>query len=429
VSETQFPRHIMKIVYLNTLATQGGAERSLVDIWAALRPLGGPGLDLHVVCGEDGPLRIEAERHGVAYHVLRLPSGLARLGDAGAGLSGSRSQALLVLGRLLQRGASALAYAAQMRSLLRKLRPTLVHSNAMRYHLLTPLVRPSGVPCIWHIRDFITPRPLLSRLLRLASPGLTLAVANSEATAADARSALPRSRVVTVYNGIDLDTFTPGPGCPDRLDELAGLSPAPQNTLRIGLVATYARWKGQDLLLRVLARIAREHPDLRLRCYIVGGAIYQTDGSQFSEKELRQLAESLGRPPVGFVPFQDRPVEVYRSLDVVVHASTRAEPFGRTIVEAMACGRAVVASLAGGVGELIRPGVDALGFTPNDETELTAALVGLARNPELRQALASAAPSGASRFSRALTAERLWRIYRDLAAGRDQGAAPGQSRT
>jgi len=407
----------MRIVYLNPIAELGGAERSLIDIWAALRPLA-PDLDLHVICGEDGPLRTAAEQHGVAYHVLPLPVGLARLGDSGAGLSGRASQTLLVLGRLLRLGTSALAYTGRLRSLVHQLRPALLHSNGLRYHLLTGLVRPVGVPAVWHIRDFITPRPLLRRLLRLASPGLSLAVANSEATAADARAALPSSRVVTVCNGIDLETFTPGPGCPDRLDQLAGLTPATSPTIRIGLVATYARWKGQDLLLRVAARMAREAPDLPVRFYIVGGPIYQTEGSQFSREALRQLAASLGCPPIGFVPFQDRPVEVYRALDVVVHASTRAEPFGRTIVEAMACGRAVVASLAGGVSELIRPGIDAVAFTPNDETELLAALLGLARNPAFRQALASNAPAGASRFGRTLMAEGLLQVYRDLIGDR-----------
>jgi glycosyltransferase involved in cell wall biosynthesis len=298
----------------------------------------------------------------------------------------------------------------------------------LRYHLLTGLVRPAGVPTVWHLRDFITPRPLVRRLLRLAAPGLTVAVANSEATAADARKALPSARVVTVYNGIDLDTFKPGPGCPDRLDELAGLPPAPPAALRVGLVATYARWKGQDLLLRVAARLAREAPDLPMRFYIVGGPIYHTEGSQFSRDGLRQQAEVLGCPPIGFVPFQERPVEIYRALDVVVHASTRPEPFGRTIVEAMACGRAVVASLAGGVPELIRPGIDAVAFTPNDETALLSALVELAQNPVLRQSLARNAPSSASRFSRTVMAQRLLQLYGGLAGGRAARTALGCGR-
>ena len=49
---------------------------------------------------------------------------------------------------------------------------------------------------------------------------------------------------------------------------------------------------------------------------------------------------------VGFIGFQSEPVDIYRAADVVVHASTQPEPFGLTIVEAMACGRATVVSEA-----------------------------------------------------------------------------------
>jgi glycosyltransferase involved in cell wall biosynthesis len=318
-------------------------------------------------------------------------------------------------------GGSALAYASRLRQLVRKLGATLLHSNGLRYHLLTGLARPAGVPTVWHIRDFITPRPVLRRLLRLARRGVSLAVANSEATAADARAALPRVPVVTLYNGIDLNTFTPGPGDPDRLDHLAGLTAAAPGTVRVGLVATYARWKGQDLVLRAAARLRGEALAVPHRFYIVGGPIYQTEGSQFSLEELRRLAASVGCPAVGFVPFQDRPEDVYRSLDVVIHASTRAEPFGRTIVEAMACGRAVVASLAGGVTELIRPGTDALGFEPNDTSGLTAAIRSLLRDGELRRSLAANAPAGARRFSRESMGEQLLHHYRSLVAVRPPG--------
>ena len=77
---------------------------------------------------------------------------------------------------------------------------------------------------------------------------------------------------------------------------------------------------------------------------------------------------------VGFIGFQEDPVEAFRGLDVVVHASTRPEPFGLTIVEAMACGKAVVAAAAGGAAELFRDGRDALGVASGDAAALAAAL-------------------------------------------------------
>ena len=95
--------------------------------------------------------------------------------------------------------------------------------------------------------------------------------------------------------------------------------------------------------------------------YIVGGALYDTDGSQYSAIELRRLAATYGLADrVGFTGFIESADRAMRALDVVVHASTSPEPFGLVIAEAMACGRALVTSATGGAAELVRPGEDAV---------------------------------------------------------------------
>ena len=168
--------------------------------------------------------------------------------------------------------------------------------------------------------------------------------------------------MVVVANAIDTMHFHPGAADTDRLDRLAGLPPPPTGTLRVGLVATYARWKGHDVFLKAAAALVREASSVPVRFYVVGGPIYQTQGSQFKAAELHGLVGALGLADrVGFVDFQRDPSEIYRALDVVVHASTRPEPFGLTIVEAMACGRAVIAAQAGGSAELFTHDHDGLG--------------------------------------------------------------------
>jgi len=59
---------------------------------------------------------------------------------------------------------------------------------------------------------------------------------------------------------------------------------------------------------------------------------------------------------VGFTGFVGSPAAAMRTLDVVVHASTRPEPFGLVIAEAMAAARAVIASRRSGVAEFVRDG-------------------------------------------------------------------------
>src|SRR5262249_50643490 len=131
---------------------------------------------------------------------------------------------------------------------------------------------------------------------------------------------------------------------------------------------------------------------------------------------------------VGFVGFREEPAECYRALDVVVHASTRPEPFGLTIAEAMACGRAVIAAQAGGAAELFTPGYDALGVAPGDVAALAEAVVALGVDSRWRRALGAAARDTAERRFDA----RRWRtevpdLYRNLLASRGEVQATTES--
>src|SRR5262249_54761573 len=123
---------------------------------------------------------------------------------------------------------------------------------------------------------------------------------------------------------------------------------------------------------------------------------------------------------LGFAPPQDAPAAVFGALDVVVHASTRPEPFGRVIVEAMACGRAVVAAPTGGAAELFDDGVSALACPPGDAGALALALRRLIGDPALRRSLGDARRARAgAQFGRP---RRGRGPVRPLAAGRGVGA-------
>jgi glycosyltransferase involved in cell wall biosynthesis len=216
-----------------------------------------------------------------------------------------------------------------------------------------------------------------------------------------------------VKNAIDLARFAPGEGNTGELDRMAGLSP-PEGVVRVGLVATYARWKGHDVFLRAAARALATDPGLPVRFYVIGGPIYHTAGSQWSLEELRSLAKDLGiAAKVGFAPFLHDPVPVYRALDVVVHASTKPEPFGLTIAEAMACGRAVIASKSGGAAELFEDGKDAIAVAPGDEEDLARAITQLVHDDDRREQLAKQARTAAEhRFDDRHFGQQLVEVYR-----------------
>jgi glycosyltransferase involved in cell wall biosynthesis len=265
-----------------------------------------------------------------------------------------------------------------------------------------------------------------------------MAIANSKSVARDLETLFPNLRTVPIYNAIDLGRFSPTGNTID-LDGAAGLPPAPSGTIRVGLVATFARWKGHKVFLEALSRLDSKVP---VRGYIIGGPIYQTDGSQWSLKELEQARDQLGLGgKVGFTGFLDEADAAMRSLDIVVHASTQPEPFGMVIIEAMACGKAVIASQAGGASELFDDGENAVGHPPGDAGALANQIRRIAYDATLRGRLGTQARATAERHydGRRLATElraayelaSRWgsaRLLRPNAAGPEL-AAPASRRT
>ncbi len=397
----------MRVTYLNPVGTIGGAERVLLAGLRAL-PAALPGYAPTVLLLADGPLRAAAEALGARVVVVELPAALAGLGDTQ--LRGGRARAVLTFTHTaLEAAPGLLNFPRRLRAAIAATRPQLLHTNGIKAHLLAALAGPRGVPVLWHVHDFLGERPLVGQLLRCAGRRVHGVVAVSDAVARDAARVVPEVRVETVRNGLDTDHFAPGPGV--DLDALAGLPPGPPGILRVGLVATYANWKGHGVFLEAVARVPG------VRGYVVGGPVSTTAGSQVSRGELVAQAAALGLR-VGFVPFQADPRGVYRALDVVVHASVRPEPFGLTIAEGMSCGRAVVVSAAGGAAELFAEGHDALGHPPGDVAALAAAIRRLAADGALRARLGAAARATAvGRFGLARYGRELAVAYRTVAGG------------
>lgn len=404
---------VVRIVYLSPSGKLGGAERSLLDLLASLRAAR-PDWSLHLITAGDGPLAHRATALGVASTLVPFPESLARLGDAGAGgPAGNRVGRLAFLRRCSSAATTVAPYTVRLFRALRDAAPDLLHTNGFKMHVLGLWARQRGVPVLWHIRDHVVSRPVMARLLRSHALWCAAAVTNSHRVADDVRSVCAgRLKVYPIHDAIDLREFSPSGPVLD-LDTPARMRPSDSGSVRVGLLATMARWKGHDVFLRALSLLPANLP---IRGYVVGGALYDTEGSECSLVGLRSLAAKLciaGK--VGFVDFVDHPAAAMRALDIVVHASTEPEPFGRVIGEAMACGRAVIASRAAGATELIAAGIDALLYEPGDAAALAERIAILANNPELRAGLGRAGRSAAERcFDRARLAHDLIPIYQTL---------------
>lgn len=355
----------MRLLFLTPTAAMGGAERVLADLLGMLRRAR-PEWAVGLVIGNDGQLADDARRFGVRTTILPFPRDFAQMGDAGLATPATWARfALHAAGGSV----STLRYVQRLRHEIAEFEPHLIHSNGIKMHLLGALTRTPRAALIWHFHDYPGGRPITSRLVRTLKHRCNAVVAVSESVAADIRAELGQTtNVRAIWNSVDLQRFAPnGPRL--DLDALAGLPPAPPGTPRVGLVATFARWKGHLLFLDMLAGLARTN---RFRAYIVGGPLYETAASQVSVEELRAAIERRGLAEhVGLTGFVNDAAAALRSLDIVVHASTLPEPFGLVIAEAMAAARPVVISDAGGVAELVEPDRTGLTYRSGSVEEMT----------------------------------------------------------
>lgn len=180
-----------------------------------------------------------------------------------------------------------------------------------------------------------------------------------------------RERMIReVYNGVPVERIREALSERDSTRAETGCLP---EDIVIGFAGRLHPEKGLACLLAAFGRVARLYSHVRL--LIVG------DGPE-QQPSLRAAA-AMGLE--SRVCFTGRIVPVYRmyaAMDIFVMPSICEEAFGFAAAEAMAMGKAVIASASGGLAELITHGVDGLLVPPGDTEALTTALIRLIENPE-----------------------------------------------
>ncbi len=214
----------------------------------------------------------------------------------------------------------------------------------------------------------------------------------------------PQGRLQTIYNGVDPGSFSPEPkpeGTPPTVVSLGRITPI----------------KDILTLLRAAALVKRRRPDVVFRVY--GKAPAGDEG--YFEDCLALVRELRLENEVSFAGHAPSVQAAYRDADVVVLSSI-SEGFPYSIVEALLCGRPVVASAVGGVSEAI----DGCGIAvePRNPAELAEAIVALMNDPERRAALGLQARARAAReFNLAQCSDGYRALYARLAAGSNESSA------
>ncbi len=246
-------------------------------------------------------------------------------------------------------------------------------------NVLGPLLgRAAGIPCILtsrrNLNYAMTPARLVAQ--RLANLFTTGIVANCEAVrklVEDMERASPRKMHV-VYNGIDLQSFTPCPTTHAQVRRDLGVEPG---EVLIGCVSTVRQIKGVDYLVAAAQKVARNHPQAKF-CVV---------GSGPDLDRLRAITDRDGELASRFLwvgPREDvRPH--LRAFDIAVLPSL-SEGFSNSILEYMAMGLPVVATDVGGNREALEHGAGLL-VPAADEEALAEALDRLLTRPSERMNL------------------------------------------
>ena len=263
----------------------------------------------------------------------------------------------------------------------------------------------TGVPRIVHAHDEDPYYPWHQRLADLVlSPVTSQAIAVSETVKASCvrKRKIPAERIVVLHNGIPLQEFMKTISV-RREQEREHLGIAPFDRV-VGTVGGLREEKGIAFLLKSAAQVLRLFP--RVGFLIVG------DGPL--RAQLEALAARLDiRANVVFAGFREDIPAILPLLDVMVMPSlTEGSPM--SLLEAMAAGRAIVASRVGGIPEILEDQRTALLVPPKDNKALSQAILQLLSNPSKALYLGGNAAREATKYDVKVVTRRIEGIYTAL---------------
>lgn len=344
----------MRIAVLFEFPTLNGGEQSMLALFDELVE-GGHDVEVVALAPSDGPLAEELADREIEHIPLDLR-------DA-EGKRFERDDAL-----------------ATIRTALKKAKPQLVHANSLAMgRLVGALGDDYKIPRVAHLRDII-------KLSQAAIDDLNrndALVAVSNATRAfHVKQGLDAEATGVVYNGVDLELFSPLSATGDLKQEL-GL---PEHAFLVGTIGQIGLRKGQEVLAAAAAIVGPECPDMHF--LLIGERnsskqesidFEQAVADRFTAAGLSDRFHPLGR--------RDDVELLLNELDLLVHPAHQ-EPLGRVLLEAAASGCPIIATDVGGTAEILVDGESALLVRPAEPEALAAAIKELHADPVRAEMLA-----------------------------------------
>src|SRR5256712_13340822 len=200
---------------------------------------------------------------------------------------------------------------------------------------------------------------------------------------------VPADHTVTVHDGIDVDRVVAAP--PVTVHEAFWL---PRQAPVVGNVAALVPHKGQRYLIEAAQLVVREVPDAR---FVILGE------GELRESLERQVREYHLEKHVLLPGFRTDVLGCIKGFDLFAMSSV-TEGLGTSLLDAMACSRATVATRARGIPEIVEDGQTGVLVAPRDHTAMAEAIVRLLRDDALRRQMGDA---GFARVQARFTVERM----------------------
>lgn len=218
-------------------------------------------------------------------------------------------------------------------------------------------------------------------------------------------------RIVTIPRGVDFNSFDPAKVPEQRLMRIINYLKIPSELPLILVPGRITRWKGQDFLLKALARLPHRH----FFCVLLGDDKRHPEYRSDLEEMIRDL-NLVGN--VRIVPHTYDMPAAYFIASLVISPSMEPEAFGRIAIEAQAMGKPIIATAHGGfqetvlhneTGWLVAPGdVDAL-------AEMIGHGLNLLHNPKRRAEMAEAAMAHArAHYTLEAMKDATLRVYEEI---------------
>ena len=255
----------------------------------------------------------------------------------------------------------------------------LVYSNNGFNESTILSARAAGLPCTLHFRGYKqTSYPFENTDYHY--PSLFFAISHYVKNYL-INSGVPKDHIFMIHNAVEVKRYELAY---EKRTEFRKKLLDDEDTIAIGIFGRITEWKGQKDFISAIDILVNQ-TNIKFKVFVVGDCSDE-DCEYYEQLKVtsRHLVESN---KLVFCGYQRAFENYYAAMDIVVHASRNAEPFGRVVIEGMAAKAAVIAMNEGGPSEVITDGVDGLLVEPRSIDKLVEALIILCESKELRQQL------------------------------------------